>query len=362
MKKVLIAITTLSGGGAERVACVWATELVGQGYDVSLLVYGRVENEYPMSDKVKIYTVAESYAKYKELGYVERLKRMRKIVKEVNPDAVINFLPRMQIWMMMATFGRKLRRIETVRISPWYVYRNGSKEKILWHMCFNRANAIIVQTAEQAEYFKKKNRKKCAVIPNPLAKHYKEACKTEYKKVTEFVAAGRIAEQKNYPLMIEAFSLVAQKYEDICLFIYGAGDEQYTQKMQALIDEKGMSERIFLKGRTTELQKAYLESDAYLMSSDSEGMPNALMEAMATGLPCVSTDCRTGPKDLIEDGVNGYLAKTGDMEDFACQIEKVLAMNEDACKEMGRKAREKILELSSEENSLQVLIKTIEGA
>ncbi len=361
MKNVLITITTMFGGGAERVVSVWSDKLISKGYDVSLLLYGREENEYPINDKVKVYSVAKTYVEYKKLGYFTRLKKMRKLVKKISPDVIINFLPRMQIWMMMATFGTMVPKIETVRVSPWQVCKNRKSEKYLWKRCFRKSKAIIVQTAEQAEYFNKKQKKKCIVISNPIDEKYHMCFKTEYpSKIKNFVAAGRITQQKNYPLMIKAFAKACENNEYINLSIYGVGDEVYTKNIQDLIDEYKMTDRIKLMGRTNNMSAVLRHADAFIMTSDYEGMPNALLEAMATGLVCISTDCRTGPKDMIDNEKNGFLAKVGDVEDVAEKISKTLKLDCNDAATMGKAAREKIFVTCSEQQSLQKLIDTIE--
>ena len=152
MKKVMLTITGLGGGGAERVVTVWARQLREAGYDVSIMTYGRKENEYPIDPAVPVFTVARNRDEYLRLSYFARLKRMRSVLKREKPDVLINFLPRMQIWMMLASFGMKIRRIETVRISPWKL--SGSAVEIfLWKMCMSRASAVLLQTKEQGEFF-----------------------------------------------------------------------------------------------------------------------------------------------------------------------------------------------------------------
>ena len=362
MKKVLFSISTMFGGGAERVVSVWTKELAEKGYDVSLLLYCREKNEYPIHESVKVLTVADNYEDYKSLGYFARLRKMRKIVKKLNPDVIINFLPRIQIWMMMATFGMRVPKVETVRISLKEALEGKRALKFLLDRCYNRSKKIIVQTDEQAEYFKKRNQKKCITIPNPLFGRYKEIYKSEYsEKVTKFIAAGRITEQKNYPLMIEAFSNICKENKDVTLLIYGVGEDYFVTKIQKLIDESGFSDRIKLMGRTNDLISEYIKADAFIMTSDFEGLPNALLEAMATGLVCISTDCRTGPKDLIDNGKNGYLVKVGDCESVASGIRTVINLEKEQVKSLGLTAREKILKMCSEESSLNKLISVIEN-
>lgn len=362
MKKVLIAVSLLTGGGAERVVSVWATQLAQKGYDVSLLLYGRSEDEYFVDDRVKIYTIANDLESYKALGYLQRFKRMRKIVKSIQPDVVISFLQRIQIWMGAATFGMKVKRVETVRINPWKSYENGGFEKKLWHNCFKKADTIIVQTGEQAEYFNEKLQKKCVVISNPIAERYCKNPKEEYsKQICKFVAMGRVTEQKNYPVMIEAFAKAKKQCPEIELAIYGTGEPSYAQSLQELIEKYGVSDCVKLMGRIPDTLPALKTADAFLMTSDFEGLPNALIEAMTVGLPCISTNCRTGPRDLIDDGENGFLTRVGDVDDIAAAIVKVAALTEQQAETMGKKAREKTLSTCSEEESLKKLIQIIEN-
>lgn len=362
MKKVMIAVTSLTGGGAERVVSVWANQLTESGYPVSLLIYNRAENEYPVNPDVQIRTIAESYKKYKELGYGKRLRIMRRILKEECPDVLISFLPRMQIWMMAASLGQKMRRIETVRVSPWEICRNNRAEHFLWMLCYRRADAAVFQTAEQGEYFSEKIRRKSVVIPNPISPRYRDNPKSNYAdSVRHFVAAGRITEQKNYPAMIEAFRTAHRKCPEIRLSIYGTGNESYMEQIQQMIDRYGLSSSITMHGRTADMLPVLHQADAFLMTSDFEGMPNALAEAMAVGLPCISTNCRTGPRDLIDSGENGYLVPVGDAEQIAGAILRLAETDSVRAEEIGRKARQKVLDLCSETNSLKRLITLIES-
>ena len=126
-------------------------------------------------------------------------------------------------------------------------------------------------------------------------------------------------------------------------------------------DTLGMGDNIHLRGWIRDIPETLTKYDAFLMSSDYEGMPNALAEAMAVGLICLSTDCRTGPKDMIDHGVNGFLAKTGDEQSFADGIEAILRLNQQDCAAMGVAARDKILNMCSEENTLRRLKELIES-
>lgn len=360
MKKILFAITGLGGGGAERVVSVWASQLAEKGYDVGILTFARKEGEYAVDSKVTRLTVSDNIKDYLAMSYFKRYRLMRKTVKEFAPDVMVSFLQRMQIWMSWVTVGLRVKRIETVRISPWHS-NVGAVTNFLWKSCFKTADLTILQSEDQKPFFSKRVQKKCVIVPNPLNEAYENEGKTEFSpKATRFVAAGRLCKQKNYPLMIKAFAKACREIPDLTLDIFGKGAEDFTAQLQALIDEQGMTDRIRLCGRTDDMHGALTERDAFIMSSDFEGMPNALAEAMATGLVCISTDCKTGPRDLIRDGENGYLVPVGDVDAMAEAIKQVAALDAEAIRQMGAEARRHVTELCGRENSLAKLIFAIE--
>ncbi len=362
MKKVLMSIGNLSGGGAERVVSVWSGILADVGYDVSIYIAYRTDGEYPINNKVHVECTAETKESYFALPSIKRLLNKRAYIKKWRPDVVVNFLPNNQIRMLFIAAGIKMRRIETVRINPWKAGINNKMQQLLWMQCFKAADAIIVQTDEQSEFFDEKNRKKCAVIHNPISEVYKKSAGVEYEGgITKFVAAGRLDSQKNFPMLIEAFSRAARSNSAITLDIYGTGNGEYTAYLQKCIDDAGVTDRITLKGRTTDMRGALMQHGCFIMSSDYEGMPNALAEAMAVGMVCISTDCKTGPCDMIQNGENGYLVKTGDVDSMAEAIKKVISMTGEQCREMGSAAREDILALCDDEVNIKKLIEVIEG-
>ena len=121
-----------------------------------------------------------------------------------------------------------------------------------------------------------------------------------------------------------------------------------------------MENNILLMGRTPSIEKEYINNDIFLMTSNYEGLPNALIEAMASRLICISTDCKTGPKDLIESGENGFLIETNNIEQLVSAIRLVLDMNNESQNEIAGKARDKILEYCSQTNSAEKLYQLLE--
>lgn len=354
-KKICIAIHGLAHAGAERVAASWANYLTENGYMVSIIVYANTEDTYDLDMRVKILPIADTENAYFQMSKVKRLLRIRRMIQREKPQILISFLPRMQISIMLATWGMRFKRIETVRNNPW-VDTDVEKNRTLWNLCFHRSDAIIVQNREQASYFPEKLHDKCVVISNPISGDFVDR-KKEYtdQPIRRFVAVARINTQKNYPMMVQAFVKAIDGNQDCTLDIYGAGSQEFVQNLQEQINQLGMEKRIQLCGWRRDISEILPSYDAFLMSSNYEGMPNALAEAMACGLVCLSTDCKTGPKDMIDPGVNGFLAKTGDSDSFAEEIQKILRMNWQQCAEMGAAAREKILNMCSEKNTLERL-------
>jgi len=359
MKHIVFAIGSLFGGGAERVVSVWASALAEKGYRVSVLVYSRMENEYSISDKVNVYPIADSQEACNAMSTLKRVCAFRKILKQLKPNMIISFLPIMQIYMRIASFGLGIPRVETIRNNPWRVELLKTKFSKMWLGCFKSCKALIVQSEDQKEFFDNATQRKATIIPNPIDNAYVQNKKVNYDSNShKIVAAGRLSEQKNYKMMIDAVSEVSKKYTDVTLDIYGVGELE--QSLNDYIRELGIENVVKLKGRSSELYNVYKGVDLYLMTSDYEGMPNALAEAMAIGLPCISTDCKTGPRDLIDDGKNGYLVPCGDIKALAQKIELVFSMSEDENRTLGQQARKKIVEFCGEENSLNKLTSLID--
>lgn len=355
ISKVVLAVGSLTGGGAERVVSVWANQLAERGFDVSVIVYARRDNEYHISSRVKVMSVANTVDEFKKLSYWQRIRQVRKLLKQIAPQYVISFLPIVQIVFFLASIGLSIKRIETIRINPWSV-RLSKIRYWIWRLCYKYAYQIILQTPEQADFFTPHEQRKSVIIPNPISEKILHNYKTSVsEKITRFIAVGRIAPQKNYPMMIDGFATVVATNPQLHLQIFGQGDPVYEEQIRQYIESKQMSNHISLMGRTPCIEEEYKQNDVFLMTSDYEGFPNALIEAMASQLLCIATACPTGPKDLIISGENGWLIPVGDAEVLATTIHQVLLLEPSEREKVVTAARNKILETCSEEYGISVL-------
>lgn len=361
-KKIALAAPTLTNGGAERTVSVWANELCAGGYDVSIVLFHRSGSEYGIRSDIPIYSLAEGKTEYKSMNPLEKYFGLRGILKQIDADYIISFLPGPQAWVMLTSWGLKVKRLETLRNNPHHgtaytnlFYRTG------WRLCYLTGHKIILQTKDQLRYFGKRERKKCVIIPNQISERFVKHFKREIsEKPVEFIAVGRLFTQKNYRMMIDAFARVCRHNDDIRLRIFGKGEASDTAEIEGWIKAAGMQDRIHLMGWTPHLEEEYQKSDFFLMTSNYEGLPNALIEAMASRLVCISTDCETGPRDLIEHGVTGLLVPVGDSAGFAEAIERALQMSVEERTGMVDAARNKILEYCSLKNSTDALCRCFE--
>lgn len=337
MKKIMFVVPTLSNGGAERVVSVWSSELAKMGLDVHLLVFYRVENEYPVNNNVKIYAIKENKEQYDKVSSVKKIKLLRSKLKKLNPEVVIPFISHVGIMTNIARIGLQAKIIETIRIDPKYSPKN-KVLRLLRNTSVLLSNSCIVQNEEQKDYFPKWIHKKVHIFSNPISDEFIQVERTISKPGIRLITAvGRLEHQKNYKMLINAFSKLQNI--DLILNIYGEGSLK--GELQSLIDDLGLSNRIRLWGRSNNIKEVFMSTDLFILSSNAEGMPNSLMEAMAVGLPCISTDCPTGPSDIIDSKINGVLIPINNEKALVSAINNMINNPKEAYL-MGKKAKEKM--------------------
>ena len=329
MNSCMFVVPSLSDGGAERVVSILSSELAHIIEKVYVLTYWDTDFNYPMDNRVCVINLSggDKYA-YERIAKKRRVKIMREIIRREAPDVIVPFLPQVCLQVGIATLGMECNIIQTIRNDP--KTSPGKKtRRLLRDFQIRCARCTIVQNEEQLNYFPPKWRNKIHILPNPISKPFLDK---EYKGSEKFkaVSVGRLIEQKNFTLLIDAFSEFVKKHPDATLSIYGDGALKNALQKQ-ILDNK-MNDNIFLKGRSDCLQEILANSSVFIMSSDFEGMPNSLMEAMAVGIPVISTDCPTGPKELIGDNERGYLVETGNVSQMAMMIEDVYQNYEMALK------------------------------
>ena len=333
--KITLFVSALSGGGAERVTCNLANYLSDFGHEIEILTMGDTPAAEPLRKNVKYSPLLSKEEKgHSLLNNAKRILRLRKYMKTQSVDAYVVMLPIPTQLMLRFSRLTKAPIIMSERVDP-KIYSAKRKKEL--RRLVSRAKGGVFQTEEAYEWYKPYLKgTEPIVIPNAINPAFiRPTYEGEREKV--IVGAGRLSNQKNFPLLISAFARIADKFPEYKLVIYGKGS--LLANLQALAEEKGVADRVEFPGFVTDMPAVLEKASMFVLSSDYEGMPNALMEAMASGLPCVSTDCGGGgARFLIKDGENGLLVPQREEEKMAAAMERILS--DDAfAKKIGENAR-----------------------
>ena len=311
MVKILFYINTIQRGGAERVMVNLANQFDKDGYIVVFVTSFRTKGEYILNKSVKhisLEKVKNERSKIKR--NVSRIFKLRKICKSEKPDIMISFMAEPSIRSVLATVGLPVKNLVSVRNAPEQEYA-GKLLRFCGKVLLPFANGCVFQTEDAKKWFPRKLQEKSKIICNAVAPDFFSIVRKPVKNCV--VTCGRLEEQKNHIMLLKAFKNIIKSYSDAKLLIYGEGTLK--SKLENYLYKNGIQENILFKGVNNKVQEALSEADIFVLSSDYEGMPNALLEAMAMGIPCISTDCPCGgPKMIMKNGENGVLVPVGDGE------------------------------------------------
>ncbi len=332
---LLFYINAIHEGGAERVILQVAKHFAESGYKSVLVTSFVDENEYSVPDGVERISLEEKQVKQNKIQRnLRRVIALRKMLKKYNPDAILSFMAEPNLRAVLANIGRKTKTIISVRNDPNREYAGRLGNFIGKHI-LPMADGCVFQTEEAKAWFPMALQKKSQVIFNDVDPIFFE---TEYVGGNDIVTLGRLCAQKNHKLLIDAFARISDKHKDTNLLIYGIGPLE--SEIKQYISSRGMESRIVLKGLTSESSVVLSHAKCFVLSSDYEGMPNALLEALAIGVPSISTDCPCGgPRMLIQNGINGFLVPINDRDALAEKLNYLLS-NPNSATAFGRAAKE----------------------
>ena len=320
MKKICCLFKTLDFGGAEKNIVFVANSLAESNYDVTL-AYCQGEIRQKVDSRIKLVNLdvvfPQKINKFKLLSYSARvLLVFRKLVKKSSFDLVISFNGTYARITNYALIGCNAKHIASERGNPFIHAHKYLKP-------YKKADKVIFQTQRARQAYKEINSNKVEIIPNPIF-NTKRTIAFDVNSKT-IVSYGRLHSQKRFDLLIKAFQIVSFNHPDYTLEIYGEGFEY--NNLVHLIRNHDLNKKVFLRGLSLDISESIDHSYAFVMTSDYEGMPNALLEALSLGLPCISTNCESGgPKELLKNGERGILVDVGNVEGIAkaisCFIEK----------------------------------------
>jgi glycosyltransferase involved in cell wall biosynthesis len=306
IKKIVFLIGGLNFGGMERVVFI-AHKLLNDLYDITIVTLYKTDADYKLEFDVYDLNTPPNNGKFnKAVNMVKRIKAVRKMKEDLKPDVVFSF--GMYPNYLNALTKQKEKIIIGIRSYDWLTKPFMTKGIDKWIVkkadSVNSVSHVIAKEAERTwDISKDSNR----VIYNPYDIDYiqnkgRETIPPNLFLENSFtiVSAGRLANQKGYNHLIKAFSLVIKEIPEVNLIILGNGDKR--EDLQRLINELGIENQVSLLGGKRNPYKYMSKADLYVMSSLSEGFPNALVEAMAVQAPILSVDCKSGPREILSVG------------------------------------------------------------
>lgn len=310
-----IAVITrnMGAGGSERVIAQLLQGWCDRGVQCSLICLDPKEAFYLIPEAVAQYDIPH-FSDNSNADKIRKYAHLRGVVQKIAPDIVLALPEEIGVYVVPALAGAGIPVVISERNNPWVMpYKKVTRA--LRRAVYPFVDGLIFQTEQAASFFPKSQRKKGVVLANPLENsRLPEVYEGQRKKTV--VSAGRLENQKNFALLIEAFSKFYETHSDYQLVIYGEGDKR--GELESLAQEKLMEGSWCMPGKVRDLPERIGKSEMFALSSDYEGIPNVLIEAMAVGTPCVSTDCAPGgAASLIDNGENGILVPVGDADALA---------------------------------------------
>lgn len=244
-------------------------------------------------------------------GNLQRVSKLRKLLDELRPDAVLSFLTRSNVPTILAGFGRNFRIVVSERVQPAWETGLPFGWRVLRRLVYGRAAAIVSQTEATAEWMQESWGKQAMVIPNAL----RALPSVSDRRETLIVSIGRLVPQKGFDLLLSAFAAVAAKFPDWRIAILGEGPERGSLLRQR--DQLGLVGRVEFPGHVPDVEKWMAHAGLVVQPSRFEGFPNVVLESMGMGAAVISADCPAGPAELIDDGVNGRLVPVEDVAALA---------------------------------------------
>ncbi|MBO4276522.1 glycosyltransferase [Candidatus Saccharibacteria bacterium] len=320
-------------GGAQKQSVLIANAMANLGCDVTLMILGAIKKEFEIDKRIKVINIEKKNSRV--VGIIDEYFSIKKALKNIRPDVTISFW--LQPIYLVAAMSKKIRGkiIYSERCDPSNSHYSGLRG-LIRHFSFKKVDGFVFQTSAARSFFSKKIQSKSIIIPNPV--FIDKTIRRSLRDDGDIVAVGRLHPQKNYKLLIKSFSLIEDKYPSVKLKIYGGGEQK--KDLDDMIKKFGLSHQVLLMGESDNVINEIKDARLFVISSDYEGMPNALLEAMSIGLPCISTDWAPGGvSDIIKNGKNGIIVPAKNENELARAMDNLLS-DDKKSKMIGEAAKE----------------------
>lgn len=330
LRKLAFVIHALNSGGAERVMASMANHWAEQNVDVSLITLDTCDtDQFPLHSNVRrvsLELMRESRYPWQAVwNNLSRIRALRGAIRDAGVEHVVSFTDKMNVLTLLASKRQPWKVIIAERNDPRW-QKMGRGWEFLRRRTYPRCSALVVQTEAVAQYAPRLvGKRPVYVIPNavlPLAGQ-PDLARPKNSDRPVIAAMGRLDAQKGFDLLIKAFAQLADKHIDWNLAIAGDGDER--GYLERIVESLGLTERVELCGWVDQPRTFLHSADLFVLSSRYEGFPNALLEAMACGLPVISFDCDSGPNEIVRHETDGLLVPPDKLEALAEAMDRLMS-------------------------------------
>ena len=330
--KIVFVTHNMAGGGCERVLSRLLWNFTARGDTCVLITECAGESFYALPEIEQHSLLSSAHMRASDVP--RAYCRLRRLVRRERPDVVLAMPEKVNVWTILFLLGTGVPVVVSERNDPLR-HPESRVKRLLRRVLYPLAAGFIFQTRMAAAFFPECIRRRGVVLDNPLDTGRMPEANTGARDRT-IVGAGRLEPQKNFSLLVRAFARFYAAHTDWRLILYGEGSDR--GMLEALVSALLPEGVCRLPGTTDKLYEALKTAGQFVLSSDFEGMPNALLEAMALGVPCIATNCRVGgPADVICDGENGLLRPCGDEDALAAAMAQ-LADDADFSRALSRRA------------------------
>lgn len=350
MKRILFVTNESNHGGAEKML-IWLANKMAE-YDCYQIYFCNLNSNspfYSLNNKIKLILfdrpLNENFIYRNTIGFIQKSWFINSIIKKNKIDMVVNFNDHAYYNILFCRLFTKFKILVSQRVDPSSIVSKTGRFRL---KLIKYADGLVCQTKPALDFFDSIFSKSAMVIPNPIYTKYNMRWEPQKAENIIINVARLELKQKRQDILLDAFSIVHKKYSNLKLFMYGAKIENDYQRIMKQIEDLSLTDCVKYCGVSSNIQEEMLKAKLLVLSSDYEGIPNAILEGMALGMPIVSTDCKPGGARMLLENKYGVLVECGDAKALADAIIDVLDNFSEAI-EMGQRAYESTYRFDEQE-------------